>query len=261
MTLHEAARRGFERQADAYERGRPAYPERATAWLTAELGLGPGKTVVDVGAGTGKLTRSLLASEATVIAVEPVAAMRAVLEQELPDVRALEAAAESLPLKAESADAIVVGQAFHWFDAPAALAEFHRVLRTRGRLGLIWNVRDRDQALQRAIDELTEPLRGDTPSQAGGGWRSAIERSPLFAPAGELRVPFELALDRETFVDRIGSISFIAALDGPRREEVLEQVRRLALAHPEPWAYVAEVYAYERVAGAIEGGAELPSGR
>ena len=244
MTVHEAARRGFARQADAYERGRPGYPEQATAWLTAELGLGPGKTVVDVGAGTGKLTRSLQASEATVIAVEPVAAMRAVLKRELPHVRALDGTAESLPLQDESADAIVVGQAFHWFDARAALAEFHRVLRTPGRLGLIWNVRDRGQELQRKIDELTEPLRRDTPSQARGGWRSALERSPLFAPAGELRVPFELALDRETFVDRIGSISFIAALDDPRRESVLEQVRRLASAHPEPWAYVAEVYVY-----------------
>jgi SAM-dependent methyltransferase len=247
MTVHEAARRGFERQADAYERGRPAYPEQATVWLTAELGLGPDKTVVDVGAGTGKLTRSLLASEATVIAIEPVGGMRAVLERELPAVRALDGTAEALPLEARSADAIVVGQAFHWFDAPAALAEFHRVLRTPGRLGLIWNVRDRSQELQRKIDEITEPLRRDTPSQAGGGWRSAIERSPLFAPAGQLRVPFELALDQDTFVDRIGSISFIAALDDPRRGEVLEQVRRLASARPEPWAYVAEAYVYERV--------------
>jgi SAM-dependent methyltransferase len=249
MTLHEAARRGFERQADAYERGRPSYPEQATGWLTAELGLAPGKTVIDVGAGTGKLTRSLLASEATVIAIEPVGAMRAVLERELPAVRALDGTAEALPLEAESADAIVVGQAFHWFDVPAALAEFHRVLRTPGRLGLIWNARDRGQELQRAIDKLTEPLRRDTPSHAGGGWRAAIARSPLFAPAAELRVPFEVGLDRDTFVDRIGSISFIAALDDPRREEVLEEVRRLASAHPEPWAYVAEVYVYERVDG------------
>src|SRR5437588_5658396 len=116
MTVHESARRGFERHADAYERGRPNYPAEATAWLVTKLGLGPGRTVVDVGAGTGKLTRALLPSGATVIAVEPVAAMRAVLKRELPTVQAMNGTAESLPLPDASADAIVVGQAFHWFD-------------------------------------------------------------------------------------------------------------------------------------------------
>lgn len=89
-------------------------------------------------------------------------------------------------------------------------------------------------------------MRGDTPSQAGGAWRGAIERSPLLVPAAELRVQFELPLDRDTFVDRIRSISFIAALDDRRREAVLARVWRLASAHPEPWAYMAEVYVYER---------------
>ena len=245
MTVHAAARRGFERQADAYERGRPAYPPAATAWLIDELRLEPGRTVVDVGAGTGKLTRSILPSGATVIAVEPVAAMRAVLERELPGVRALEGTAESLPLDDGVADAVVVGQAFHWFDATAALAEFRRALSGHGRLGLVWNVRDRRQELQRAIDEITEPLRGDTPSQAGGAWRTALERSRRFESAGELRFPFLLEVEPEAAVDRIGSISFIAALDDRAREHVLERVRCLASEHREPWAYVTEVYVYE----------------
>src|SRR5438067_5347592 len=128
MSVHESARRGFERQADAYERGRPPYPCEATSWLVEMLRLGPARTVVDVGAGTGKLTRALLPSGAELIAVEPVAAMRNVLERELPIARALDGTAESLPLPNAAADAIVVGQAFHWFDAPAALREFHRVL-------------------------------------------------------------------------------------------------------------------------------------
>lgn len=261
MTVHESARRGFERQADAYERGRPTYPQGATDWLVAQLGLAPGRTVLDVGAGTGKLTRPLLGSGATLIAIEPVAGMRAVLERELEGATALDGTAESLPLDDGVADAIVVGQAFHWFDAEATLAEFHRVLAPGGRLGLAWNVRDRRQELQRAVDQITEPLRASTPSQTDGKWRVALERSHLFRQAGEERIPFELALDADTFVDRIGSISFIAALDDRRREEVLRCVRRLASEHPEPWAYVTELYVYERVDDGVVIGAQPSYGR
>jgi SAM-dependent methyltransferase len=245
VTIHEAAARGFERQAEAYERGRPGYPADAIAWLVEQLGLGPGRVVVDVGAGTGKLARALEPSGAEVVAVEPVDGMRAVLARELPAVRALSGTAESLPLEPDTADAIVVGQAFHWFDAPAALVEFRRVLRPAGRLGLVWNVRDRRQELQRRVDEITEPLRGDTPSQAAGGWREWLERSELFRPVAQLEMPFELELDPDTAVDRIGSVSFVAALEDPRREQVLDRIRALAREHPEPWAYVSEVYVFE----------------
>jgi SAM-dependent methyltransferase len=205
--------------------------------------------VVDVGAGTGKLTRALVPSGAAVIAVEPVAAMRAVLARALPTVRALAGTAEALPLEDGTVDAVVVAQAFHWFDGSRALSQFHRVLRAGGRLGLIWNVRDRQQQLQRAIDEIIEPLRGDTPSQADGKWRSALAGSDLFAPVAELRVPFQVEVDPGRFVDRVGSTSFIAALDDRRREAVLEQVRALAEEHPEPWAYIVEAYVYARTRG------------
>jgi SAM-dependent methyltransferase len=147
------------------------------------------------------------------------------------------------------ADAVVVGQAFHWFDATTALAEFRRVLRDGGRLGLVWNVRDRGQELQRAIDTIIEPLRGDTPSQAGGRWRITLERSRLFTPAGELHVSFSLEVEPGTVVDRIGSISFIAALDDGPREQVMQRLRRLAAEHPEPWAYMTDAYVYEASAG------------
>jgi SAM-dependent methyltransferase len=179
--------------------------------------------------------------------MEPVAAMREVLERHLPRATALDGVAESMPLGDSAVDAVVVGQAFHWFDGPASLAEFHRVLRPGGRLGLIWNIRDRRQPLQRAIDEITEPLRGTTPAVGRGTWHTAFDRSALFSPCGEHRVAFELMLDHNTFVDRIGSVSFIAALDEPHREQVLDRVRRLASEHLEPWSYVTEIYVYERV--------------
>jgi SAM-dependent methyltransferase len=129
-----------------------------------------------------------------------------------------------------------------------ALTEFHRVLAPGGRLGLVWNMRDRGQELQRLVDAITEPLRRGTPSQSTGRWRDAFEDGQLFEPVAELKVPFELEMDHETFVDRIGSISFIAALEGQEREEVMERVRRLADEHPERWAYVTEAYVYERSA-------------
>jgi SAM-dependent methyltransferase len=173
--------------------------------------------------------------------------MRAVLERELPDVRALDGTAESLPLADGSVDAVVAGQAFHWFDGQAALAEFHRVLRDGGRLGLVWNVRDRRQQLQRDIDAVTEPLRGDTPSQARGAWRKELERTELFEPAAKFEAAFELEMEPDVAVDRIGSVSFIAALADPRRGQVLEHVRRLAMEHPEPWAYLTEMYVWEAV--------------
>jgi SAM-dependent methyltransferase len=247
MTVHDSARRGFQRQAEAYERGRPGYPPPAIEWLLGELDVGTGSTVVDVGAGTGKLTRALLPSGASLIAVEPVAAMRGVLERELPTATALDGTAESLPVDSAAADAIVVGQAFHWFDASAALTEFHRVLRPAGRLGLIWNVRDRRQELQRAIDEITEPLRGDVPAQGDRRWHGDLRQSELFVARSERWFPFEVALDADTALDRIGSVSFIAALDDPARRQVLERVRELTVKHPEPWAYLTEAYVYDAV--------------
>jgi SAM-dependent methyltransferase len=247
MAVHEAARRGFEREADAYERGRPRYPPPAIEWIAQQLGVEPGRSVVDVGAGTGKLTKPLLRFGAEVTAVEPVAGMRTVLQRECSEVRALDGTAEAIPLPDACADAIIVGQAFHWFDAAAALREFHRVLRPGGRLGLVWNLRDRRQPLQREIDEITEPLRGDTPSQAQGRWWSAFSETQLFAPLDELTLPFELEMAPETFVDRIMSISFIAALDQPARDEVQRSTEALAGKHSEPWAYVCDAYAFERI--------------
>ncbi len=246
MGIHDAARRGFEREAEAYERGRPDYPPAAIEWLVAQLGLRGGRTAVDVGAGTGKLGRSLLPSGAEVVAVEPVAGMRDVLARELPAVRVLEGTAEALPLGDQCADAVVAGQAFHWFDGEMALKEFHRVLRPAGRLGLIWNRRRLEQPLQRAIDEIIEPYRQGTPSLGSGAWRGALDRSSLFTPVDELKVPFEQWLDADRFVDRIASISFIAALEPSGREGVLSRVRELAVRNSEPLAYDSEVYVFER---------------
>jgi ubiquinone/menaquinone biosynthesis C-methylase UbiE len=132
-------RESFGSVAEAYERGRPSYPEAAVDLVTRGLGLSESSTVIDLAAGTGKLTRELVPRFERVIAVEPLAEMRDVLATQVPEAEVLEGQAEALPMADDSADAIVVAQAFHWFDGPRALAEAERVLSRAGGLGLLWN--------------------------------------------------------------------------------------------------------------------------
>jgi SAM-dependent methyltransferase len=119
--IHPSAAQGFAAAAEAYVRGRPSYPEALSGWLTGALALGPGSACVDLGAGTGKFTRLLARTGAAVTAVEPVAEMRRELAAALPEVTALEGAAEALPLADASVDAVVCAQAFHWFANDRAL--------------------------------------------------------------------------------------------------------------------------------------------
>ncbi|HEX8802631.1 MAG TPA: class I SAM-dependent methyltransferase, partial [Acidimicrobiales bacterium] len=138
---------GFDANAGDYERGRPSYPAEAVALVVGRGGIGPGRRVLDLAAGTGKMTRLLLPTGADVVAVEPVAGMRAALERlaaASPGLEVLDGTAENLPLPDGSVDAVTVAQAFHWFDPPVALAEMRRVLRPGGHLFLVWNVRDRE---------------------------------------------------------------------------------------------------------------------
>jgi len=226
--VHPSAQRGFEVAADAYERARPGYPPEAVAWLSERLGLGPGCTVVDVAAGTGKLTRMLVETGARVIAVEPVDGMRAKLVDTVPSVEALSGVAQELPLPDSSADAITIAQAFHWFARNEALSEMARVLRARGALGLIWNLRDKRDALQRAITELIEPLRGNEPTAYDRRWRAVLESSTLFGPIEEARFQTEQQLDANGLAERIGSISFVATAAEELKSSVLRRVRELA---------------------------------
>jgi SAM-dependent methyltransferase len=184
--------------------------------------------VIDLAAGTGKLTRQLVPTGATVIAVEPLDEMRAKLEQALPDVEAVEGTAESMPLPDASVDAVTVAQAFHWFDVDGALAEIHRVLRPGGLLALIWNSRSVEDPLHAAIDELLAPYRQETPSERERRWRGDFDRSELFGPLEERTFTHAQKLDRQGLVDRFASVSFIAALPEDERAEVLEKVAALA---------------------------------
>ena len=162
---------GFSTVSDQYERGRPGYPPAAVEWIAAGAGLGPGSVVVDLAAGTGKLTRVLTGTGARVIAVEPIAEMRAQLTTMLPGVEALEGTAEVMGLPDGSADAVTVAQAFHWFATDEALAEIARVLRPGGWLALVWNEGDSNQPLQAEIRRVLAPYEGETPAMARGRGR------------------------------------------------------------------------------------------
>jgi SAM-dependent methyltransferase len=221
--IHPDASAGFSRSAEAYERGRPDYPPAAIDVLASELPAGA--RVLDLAAGTGKLTRPLLDAGLDVIAVEPVAEMRAALPA---SVRALDGTAEAIPLEADAVDAVTIGQAFHWFDGDAALAEIHRVLKPGGLLALFWNSRVDEDPLNRAIEDVLAPHRAGTPTHRWNAWRGAFERTRLFGPLEERVFPSEQRLDAAGMEARVGSISFIASLDAPERERVLERARALA---------------------------------
>ena len=245
--IHDAAARGFSRAVSEYERGRPGYPPEAVAILARELGLGSGRTVLDLAAGSGKFTRALVAAGADVVAVEPVDAMREALEASLPGVRALAGTAEEIPLPDGAVDAVTVAQAFHWFDGERALAEIHRVLRPGGRLGLVWNWRDQSDPLMARLTELMEPYRGAAPGYASGEWRRAFEETTLFTPLADAHVPHPYETDGEGLVARVASVSFIADLPDDERERVLARARELVPAGPVVARYRTDVYWCERI--------------
>lgn len=231
--VHPSAAQGFGAGADAYERGRPTYPAEAVAYLIETLGITSGSVVVDVAAGTGKLTRLLVPTGAELIAVEPVAPMREHLMEVLPGIRALDATAESLPLADASADAVTVAQAFHWFDATRAAAEIARVLKPAAGLGLIWNVRDQRVGWVAELTAIMEPHRAGTPTHLNAAWREGFEQSDRFTPLVERSFPYEQHLTPALVVDRVMSVSFIAALSAAGRETVADEVRAVLASHPD----------------------------
>lgn len=257
MSIDPVAAAGFGAAADIYERARPSYPQDAIDWLLAEAGIAPSSTVVDLGAGTGKLTSLLLPSAARVVAIEPVPEMRAHIE----GAEVLDGTAEAIPLPAGSADLVAVAQAFHWFDHDRALPEIHRVLRRGGNLALVWNMRDLDDPLQRGVEDLLAPIRSYLPAQTVGAWREPLERSPLFGAATVGRFAYEQQFTADDLCDRVASTSFVATMRPVDREQLLVRVRALAagLEEPFPFRYRTEVHLIPRTSdrGAGEGGTSI----
>jgi ubiquinone/menaquinone biosynthesis C-methylase UbiE len=240
--LHPATR-GFA-GADVYERGRPGYPAAAVERIVSRLDLRPGRTVLDLAAGTGKLTRLLVPSGANVIAVEPVREMRQELEQWVPGIVVLAGTAERMPLTDRFVDAVTVGQAFHWFKQDDALREIHRVLRPGGGVALIWNARDERNEVQAALSAVIDPLEGETPRRKQREWRGLLAESGLFERCERALFEHEQVVDEQGLVERVVSISFIAAAPQPVRDEVEARVRAIARQAEQPirLPYMTELY-------------------
>jgi SAM-dependent methyltransferase len=204
----------FGEVADAYDRGRPTYPREAAAWLTADAPV----SVLELGAGTGKLTEQLVALGHDVHATDPDAAMLAKLAQRLPEVRTSQASAEEIPAGDRSYDVVVCAQAFHWFDLDKALPEIARVLKAGGRLSLVWNERDERVPWVRRLgaiigtqDQLREPA-------------AALDGSALFGDLEEAEFRFRQQVDQHTIKDLVLSRSNIATLTPERREAKIAEV-------------------------------------
>jgi len=249
LSINEIAARGFSSAADVYERGRPGYAAEAVAWVCERLGIGPGRTVLDLAAGTGKLTRDLVPSGAAVIAVEPLDEMRGHLGRTAPDVKALKGTAEDIPLADASVDAVVCAQAFHWFDPDRALPEVHRVLRPGGGLALLYNSRDLGDRIQKTLDDMLEPYRGAVERHWTKAHDDVVGKSRLFGEVESTTWRSEQPVSLDGLLEMAASRSYVASLEDGPRAELLDSIRAEFADEPEPIVlqYVVEVYVADRV--------------
>lgn len=214
--------RSFGAAADVYERARPLYPEAAIDWLLPE----GARTVLDLGAGTGKLTRSLTARGLEVVAVEPIAEMRTGLAWAAPEARILDGTAEAIPLADDSVDAITVAQAWHWVDPERATAEAARVLRPGGTLGLIWNRRDERVEWVARLGKVMGAGDAELIEMEG------IEIGPPFGPTESFVTDWQRPMDVDLLVEMAASRSYIITATPRRRKEILDGIRALVETDP-----------------------------
>jgi SAM-dependent methyltransferase len=221
----KARSKSFGAAASIYERARPGYPDVAVDWLVPE----GDPRVVDLGAGTGKLTRLLVARGLDVTAVEPSDGMREQLQEALPGVPALAGSAERMPLADQSVDAVLVAQAWHWVDLPRASVEVARVLRPGGRLGLVWNHFDERVDW---VGQLTLATRHEAGDHNGTD-PSDPEFGPEFGQIEHLVTEWQVPMTPAGLLDLVASRSHVLIASEDQRAAVLNRVRHLLEHHPQ----------------------------
>lgn len=235
--------RSFETVAADYERHRPEYPEKALRWAAGRLALERGACVLDVGAGTGKLTRGLVAAGFDVVAVEPGGPMLAELRKAVPQAEGLDGSAEAIPLPDASVEAVFAGQAYHWFDRERALPELHRVMRAGGGLVLLWNWWDERDPLQAELGALIgyagrEPYRNED-----------LPGEPWFREVGRTVVETVQRSNPEALTGYLSTVSAFLVAEPDEREERLGAVHQIAARYGERFDLprLTYVFAFERL--------------
>jgi SAM-dependent methyltransferase len=249
VPIDDVAARGFEAGAAAYEAARPGYPDAVLELVRSSLSLGPDRRVCDLAAGTGKWTRRLLETGAHVVAVEPVEAMRSQLAAALgrsggPALEILDGTAETIPLPDASVDLVTVAQAFHWFDAPAALSEIARVLRPGGGLALLWNERDERTAWVAEMSRIIRWHERTVSRYQHVDWAEVAATSGRFTEMVVDEVRWEQSMTREVLADRVRSISYVAVMPATERERLAAEATALVsrLTEPFPLPYTCRVW-------------------
>ncbi len=222
----QPAANAFGDAAADYERARPSYPAESIDVLRRALGIGHGTRVCDLAAGTGKLTRLLVATGADVVAVEPVAGMREQLTAVLPDVTALDGTAEAIPLDDGSTDVVTVAQAFHWFRYAEALAEIRRVLRPGGGLAILFNRRDERVDWVRAWSDVIEWHGRNVSEYEHIDWKVLLEAEG-FTGVTRTDVEWVQRMDRGLLASRVRSVSYIAEKDAAEQQDYVDRVLAL----------------------------------
>lgn len=237
--------RSFESVAQEYERHRPGYPDEALRWAAEQLGLDAGAHVLDVGAGTGKLTRRLVSLGFDVVAVEPGAPMLDQLRTAVPEAETLEAPAESIPLRDETVDAAFAGQAYHWFERERALPELQRVIKSGGGLVLLWNWWNERDPLQRELGELIG-FAGHDPYR-----NEELPGEPWFREVGRTLIETLQESSPDALVGYLSTASAFLIAEPDERKASLRAVHELASRYGErfPLPRLTYVFAFERLTG------------
>jgi len=224
MAIHESAAVGYERRSETYASARPSYHPHVLDRVVAAVGAG---RIVDFGAGTGISTAALIDRGLDVLAVEPVEAMRVTLAATVPNAAVATGTAESIPADDNSVAAVVVAQAFHWFDHSPALDEIARVLQPEGCLVTLWNVRDETVPWMAAYTRIQDRLQGYTPRYRDMAWRHSIEADPRFGLVDEVRVANPQPSNADHTVARFLSTSFVASRDAQQQNALEAEIREL----------------------------------
>ncbi|WP_395242599.1 class I SAM-dependent methyltransferase [Agromyces sp. MMS24-K17] len=215
--------RSFGLAASVYQSARPGYPVEAVSWL-----VGDAARVLDLGAGTGKLTQALVALDREVIAVDPVEEMLEELEVQVPGVPRILGTAEDIPVEDASVDAVVAGQAWHWFQPERAVPEIARVLKPGGTLGLVWNSRDTRVGWLREAGEIMHERH-----DASASFEEYVAVGPPFGPIEEHTVAWTARMTRAGFLDLVRSRSHFITADASEQAATLAALDTLLATHPD----------------------------